>query len=663
MIVPSSTSNSSDRLPAGPWIRTGLLAFGLVAGLLGGWDVFWRSRGFHPGFNDDAVLWSHSRRQVEADDPGEIVLIGASRIKIGIDLRIFAEVFGRKPVQLAIDGCLCVPVLKHLADCEDFRGTVVADVWPTAFYKSDPAPGGAAAPVRYYEKSTFSQSIEELLQLQMQRVLTFRLPDLSFKQLRKAHGDHKWPTPRHVRLFYDRSQKADYTLIKTFDLPMYVERETPPEGDPASKSPEDWLAMVRDIQKMVASIQSRGGQVVFAFIPSSDSTRQWEEDNWPRYKYWDVLAKNTTALTIHPDDYRSLGVFHCPDGSHLDFRDVPGFTRAFSRVLKDVLAGRTPPDYSSPEMRASNRNIARQASILEAPVFAEGFPPEAILREMPKIQFSATVTVNPCTMIFDLGQETQAALLQVVQYAYPGQVWSYEDYAWHVSVDRRAWIPVFDARSEAGCRLYNMHPTCTGFDLRDFAPFRYLRFTLRRARDDNRLFMRRLLLWSRYYGQDSLSPAEPLRVPAPPTTKPEAAEPGVDLAAGATLSSGPLFQPGHDFSIALRGREDEQFAESAEAGPTSLVIDLGWTVEAGAIEWTAVASTDPLHDCRWEISTNGEAWTEVFNAADGDAAGEVQGLKQRFSLAGQGPFRFLRLTARGIAADQRLRVRRVAIYP
>ena len=46
--------------------------------------------------------------------------------------------------------------------------------------------------------------------------------------------------------------------------------------------------------------------------------------------------RRRTGRTVNYEDHASLKVFHCPDGSHLDFRDAIQFTRSFEAILDSL---------------------------------------------------------------------------------------------------------------------------------------------------------------------------------------------------------------------------------------------------------------------------------------------------------------------------------------
>lgn len=633
MSVRSSTSSSSGRIPPGPWRRTGLLAAALVLIVLGGWEGYWRARGFRPALRDDNSLWANTRRQVADNDPNEVVLLGASRIQLGTHLDTFAEVWGRRPVQLAMDGCLCLPILEHLARTPGFRGTVIVDVWPTAFFKRDPAPGAAAGAVKTYEKGTFSQALEDRLCLLTQSALVFRLPELAPHQLWKAWNTGKWPNVTYTRLLYDRERRADYTMVKVFDLPLYLPPPGRPPGDPASKSPEQWRADVEQIQQWVAAIQARGGQVVFISLPASGSTRRWEEETWPRWRYWDVLAEYTTAITVHQDDYPELRDWICPDGSHIDYRDAPAFTRAYAGIIRELVSGRTPASYDPPAAQAARINFAARATIAAGTEFIPEHPAEHLLHEPEVGDWSAlTVGLNPNTVVVDLGDVRSVKRMDLLHYVWAGKPGWPTDFAWHASADGRAWSTIFDARAPAGRRLLRRHPSALGADLGALSPIRYLRFTFRQAVEDDRMLLRRLLVWSDYVGVERMAPLEVTPV------MPASDEP--DLARGATARLEPACTPGHELFWALRGRRDANYAELTP-GSQSFELDLGWTAAATAVE-LYTSSTEASFDIA--VSGDGTTWVQATGAAAPSEPAAPADAVHALALPASQPVRYVRIT-------------------
>ena len=72
-------------------------------------------RGFRPTAVDDEPTWILQRHRASTLGPRALILVGASRIQIGIDIDALRDVTGLEPVQLAIDGSSFTLVLKELA--------------------------------------------------------------------------------------------------------------------------------------------------------------------------------------------------------------------------------------------------------------------------------------------------------------------------------------------------------------------------------------------------------------------------------------------------------------------------------------------------------------------------------------------------------------------
>jgi hypothetical protein len=338
--VHSSTSTSEDRLPDGPWIRTWLLALLLAGGTLGGYEAFWRARGFVPSVHDDARLWSLARSRLHDNDPQQIVLIGASRSQLGIDTRTLAEELGEsEPIQLSVQGSSCLPVLRHLSEEESFQGIVVCDVNPWSFYRGMNTEQGVQAEYvhQFHERTGLWWAEAELLAWVQSR-LVLRLPVLAPANLWAGLWKGQGPVPDFQTVLPDRCIQADYSRADP-DLPQRLRRQReravilPP-------SPDRWARDLDMLRDMVQRIQDRGGQVVFVVMPTSGDVRDFEERHWPRRRFWDVLAARVPAETIHFADYPSLSRFRCAEGSHLDYRDAAPFTRELAVILKTKLQGR-----------------------------------------------------------------------------------------------------------------------------------------------------------------------------------------------------------------------------------------------------------------------------------------------------------------------------------
>src|SRR5262245_61597495 len=90
------------------------------------------ARGIQPTAADNARLWADQRSRASRLGDRALILVGDSRMHVGIDLDTLRKMTGLEPVQLAIDASSFVPVLGGLADDPRVTGTVVVSFLPRA---------------------------------------------------------------------------------------------------------------------------------------------------------------------------------------------------------------------------------------------------------------------------------------------------------------------------------------------------------------------------------------------------------------------------------------------------------------------------------------------------------------------------------------------------
>ena len=330
-----STSSSSERVPQGGWLRTWIIALALTATLVAGWEWFVRARGLGDvAVTDSAELWIAERERAASLGDEALILVGASRMQSGLDLDVLADVTGLQPVQLAISAAPLMPVLRHVAIDPAITGTVVvsmdmpslrivddasqADLWTSAY---DDFKAGRTA--------VFYQPVENRLRQLLDALLE------SFSRNARPHQLILASTTRsYVRTLPDRSQRLDYSKV---DRDAAYQRRLRLASDGESSPYLFEIKGIDDrfgeIQSLVATIQARGGRVVFVRLPSARRIREIEEIMYPRDVYWDKFAALTSARTIHFADYPELQGFDLPDGVHLDASEQPAFTRALAGIL------------------------------------------------------------------------------------------------------------------------------------------------------------------------------------------------------------------------------------------------------------------------------------------------------------------------------------------
>lgn len=94
-----------------------------------------------------------------------------------------------------------------------------------------------------------------------------------------------------------------------------------------------WLADALRVNPLVEKIHKRGGKVVFVRFPCADELYRYSQLIFPKEQYWNRFASQTSAETVHFNDYEQLSRFYVPDMSHLDYRDAPKYTLSLAEIL------------------------------------------------------------------------------------------------------------------------------------------------------------------------------------------------------------------------------------------------------------------------------------------------------------------------------------------
>ena len=356
----SSTSSSNQRLPALPWLRLWLPALLLVIALTGLLEMRLMLRGIAPTQLDSEARWLEERSRASTDGQRSLVLIGASRIQLGMDVALLKKLSGRPTHQLAIDGASYWPVLRGLADDPEFSGTVVVDYYEHT--PLDDAHGGLAAS---YERH-YQQKKAQLRQWHFDRLEN--LLEWRWRGMLRSYADGARPLdslfyrifnqpqmPQYLRTNYDRSRDADYRKLPMPEFyiarvrrnlgthaPTDLERyRTYPEVFAALEQSINALPLAdtrglaekhRQLRTATEKIQARGGKVIFLVMPSSGLVREIEQHSYPDALFLQPLQQALPAQVIDSAREPLLADFLCPDGSHLDYRDKTRFTQAFAQV-------------------------------------------------------------------------------------------------------------------------------------------------------------------------------------------------------------------------------------------------------------------------------------------------------------------------------------------
>ena len=333
----SSTSNSNHRIPRGPWGRTWLLATVLCAITLVGYEMVWRGLGFTPSIHDDPDAWAVTRERVRSDS---VVLIGSSRIQADVDPGVWGEEWTVTPLQLAITGGSPVPVLEELAADRTFAGTVIVDALPRIIFDI----GRSRERLVLHWLAAYREAVQSPARMTESRLrvlfsgnlVSIRLPPWEF-YVRSFVRSDPGRVP-YVTMRADRFMQLDFQLVDARERIDLIYGQILIQGEPAAGA--EVTATISRIDAAVRTIQARGGNVVLVHFPHDGKIRDLEEELYPRATYWDAMVSGIDAPAIHCEDEATLARYSCPDGSHIDVRDAPAFTRILAGISYARIADR-----------------------------------------------------------------------------------------------------------------------------------------------------------------------------------------------------------------------------------------------------------------------------------------------------------------------------------
>jgi hypothetical protein len=366
------------------------LALSLVSSLVVVTEVLLAAKGYKPTVVDSKELWIAERQRASRLGGQALILVGASRIQLGMDLDVLREETGLEPIQLAIDGTSFLPILDGLASDPSVTGTVVVDF-------AEGVVGGPSDSSRAIEYQTAFERLPKPSSwnyLQVEKSLT-----QAVRRRLRAYADGGRPldawlfrlldtraSPQYLITLPDRSRLADYTRVhKPGFYLIRVGREL---GADIPADPRiDWKALeqeltravrhlrpadesvyrsrAQEVERAVRTIQARGGHVILLRMPTSGLVLEADRRRWPRNRFWNHVAASSQARTIYFEDWPGLNSFTCPDGSHLDYRDRAAFTKAFAAAAGFTTRSRRESVSASarpPQTRAWRKTSARSFS-------------------------------------------------------------------------------------------------------------------------------------------------------------------------------------------------------------------------------------------------------------------------------------------------------------
>lgn len=284
-------------------------------------------------------------------------------MQLDIDLPAIADATGLVPVQLAIDGAGPLPVLEHLSADPTVEGVVLVE-----FSEANVLLEDADTPALHWLKQASPQNNnwlhpsshwEEWLGRQLtSHMATFADGATPMLALTNRALQRR-ATPQYLTTYPDRSRKADYSRVpmpkfmldralihagiaKTSTLGMEPDEIqnllentlrtiAPYEMDGVSEGRVDRY------QEAVARIRSHGGRTVFVRLPTSGWIKKFDQARFPPELFGNQLFGDAAPHLLDSYAHIEWRRLQCPDGSHLDRRDVEEFSSSLGKALADLL--------------------------------------------------------------------------------------------------------------------------------------------------------------------------------------------------------------------------------------------------------------------------------------------------------------------------------------
>ncbi|HEY6482046.1 MAG TPA: hypothetical protein VIY54_00810 [Steroidobacteraceae bacterium] len=331
-------------IPPQPWGRILLVAAVLLALMLGGWEAYWRSFGAAPGFSNGYGLWAMQRRRIDTGEGDATVLLGASRVYYDIDLSIWQQLDGHRPIQLAFEGTSPLVYLEDLADDPQFVGRALVGVAPGLFFSGYGFQDGG---VKYLRKESPSQRIGQWLSMHLIEPYwafddpDFALPTVLARQPWPARPGRRWfsdvrrlgthEADRNAHLWDKVANDPEYRQLSRG---IWHEGFVPAKDDPSAEvRRKGAMKQIQRFAAAVAKLQARGVKVLFVRLPSDGEYLEHENRTYPRAQSWDALLAATGAPGIHFEDYPELQGYYLPEWSHMTHPEAKRFTAALHGII------------------------------------------------------------------------------------------------------------------------------------------------------------------------------------------------------------------------------------------------------------------------------------------------------------------------------------------
>ena len=316
----------------------------LLVGLIA-WEWKWRAFGVQPSYRNSDEAWAAQRRRISNGEGDKTVLIGSSRVLFDVQLHVWEQMFGERPIQLAFEGTSPIFTLEDLADDPKFTGRVLVGISPPLFFSGFDRRLQA---IKSWQRETLAQRSGHWLSTHLIEPF-FAFYDEDYALMTVLKRQEWWPARAGVRAFKDVRRLSVHDKDRNTRLWDKLEKDpeyqalaksiwrqlfAPPPGMTPEKGRQIAEEQINRAVAAVAKLKARGVPVVFLRAPSTGEFLAAENKGFPRERTWNVLLERTGAPGIHFEDYPELQGLTLPEWSHLTAADAERFTERLAAILQ-----------------------------------------------------------------------------------------------------------------------------------------------------------------------------------------------------------------------------------------------------------------------------------------------------------------------------------------
>ncbi|MDB4670728.1 hypothetical protein OAF34_01215 [Pirellulaceae bacterium] len=350
--MPLSTSNSEDyivrEIPDRP--LAGIVSGCMIAvlGLLAVLEVSARRNGVLASRDRNMVFWQNHRLSLDSQASDTTVCLGASRITFGIDQDQWEDITGERPYNLGLWGASSLPMLNDCAENTSINGKVLCSLSGGFAFANEKIPFSfrISKAIQDLDRNRYSFTLrsKDWTGPMLQARFAVLNPAI-FSPVEILRENLRFSTrPNEIAWFHipytvHHTEENQDIFIDDLSDPYYLHQwdtmhQTALEYM-ARFEPRDLDIAIAQIIKNVKQIEARGGEVIFVNFPVSRFFKEWENQRFPREKYWDEIIEQSGCRGFHYLDHEKTKDLSPPDGSHLMPDEAKIFTRELAKFVNE----------------------------------------------------------------------------------------------------------------------------------------------------------------------------------------------------------------------------------------------------------------------------------------------------------------------------------------